>query len=69
MNSVSYNQDPVVQVLGVAQKFPGMADSSHIELHRVGVDSNRNGSVFEQPFHHVRLVGADIYRAANLNLR
>ena len=47
--TIAYNENSVVQGLGVAQELPGVADSAVVELHRVGVDPDGDGAVLDQP--------------------
>lgn len=54
---VADDQHAVVEVAGTAQPVGRVRDASEIELHRIGIDPNRQGSLPDQVAPHVSLVG------------
>lgn len=46
-----------------AQELEGVRDAAHVELHRVGVDADRDWTVRHQPLRHLRLVARHAHAA------
>ena len=47
----------MVDAAAGAEELEGVRDPAHVELHRVGVDPDRDGPVLHEPLGHLRLVG------------
>ena len=55
----------MVHTVRAAEELEGMADSSLVELHSVGIETNRDGSVLQQPLSHLSLVLADLHPSSH----
>lgn len=55
----------MVDSIGTAEELEGMADSSLVELHSIGIETNRDGSILEEPLSHLSLVLSNLHPAAD----
>ena len=59
------DEHAMVKRLRVAQELPWVGDAAIIELHSVGVDTNRNGPILQEPLGHLCLVGRHCHSSSD----
>ena len=50
----------MVDSIGTAEELEGMADSSLVELHSIGIETDRDGAVLQEPLSHLSLILTDL---------
>ena len=50
----------MVHTVRTAEELEGVADSSLVELHSIGIETNRDGAVLQEPLSHLSLILTDL---------
>ena len=55
----------MIDTVRTAEELEGMADSSLVELHSVGIETHRDGAVLQEPLSHLSLILTDLLPSGN----
>ena len=55
-----HDEDAVVDPVRAAEELEGVTDSSLVELHSIGIETDRDGAVLQEPLSHLGLILADL---------
>ena len=55
----------MVDPVRAAEELEGVADSSLVELHSIGIETNRDGAILQQPLSHLSLILTDLDSPGN----
>ena len=58
-------ENAVVHTVRTAEELEGVADSSLVELHSIGIETNRDGAVLQEPLSHLSLILTDLHSSGD----
>ena len=55
----------MIDSIGAAEELEGVAHTALVELHGVGIETDRDGTVLEKPLGHLSLILTDLHPTSN----